>query len=270
MFLPYNRRDKNGYYITPWQMVRHQFVLWQRTVGKSIDSNAILLDLGSSQRIAYKNCSKFFLFAAVAHMIGLNSPANGPASVTVLGHIITLPLGFLNFFIAFCYFGILHIVISALFMGEFARIAAIKRFNQKNAMPARISHDINGVWSMAITPFYGFLNSGRLHSVFSVLGMVSIFLPFVLVLLALAAEVLYASVIELSTFGPFSVLGIMSVSSVLLVLFSTIFSLCVFFPFYFKRNVDFVRWNFLFPLLYRGAIFSPRVEGWMSSAPASK
>jgi hypothetical protein len=81
--------------------------------------------------------------------------------------------------------------------------------------------------------------------------------------LALAVDVVQVSIQQLLVEGIFSLSGVMSLSSILLVVFSTIFSICFFVPFYVSRNVDFVRWNFLFPLLRRNSNYSPTVDHWL-------
>jgi hypothetical protein len=201
-------------------------------------------------------------------MIGLNSTPGAPANVSLLGHAIALPAVFVNFFVAFCYFQILHTGLNGLLVGEFARTAASIRYGQKGAMASRISYDIDSSWAMSVTPFFGFLNSGKLHLAFSTLGAFSIFFPLGLVVLALAVDVVQVSVQGLLVEGIFSLSGVMSFSSIMLVVFSTLFAICFFIPFYFSRNADFVRWNFLFPLLYRNCNRSPTVDRWVKENEA--
>jgi hypothetical protein len=266
MILPHNRKDKSGYYISLWQMLRHQFVVSIRTVGKSVESGELLSNLGSAQKRAFTSCGKGLLLAFVAYMIGMKTEPSGSANVSVFGHVLTLPMIFVNFFISFCYFQVLQSGINGLIVGEFARTASIARHSQKGSMASRISYDIDGSWSMLITPFYGFLNSGRLHLTFSAIAAVCIFLPFVLVLGTLGADVIYMSSVEILNTGVLSVSGIISISTILLVLFSTLLAASLFYPFYFKKNSDFVRWNFLYPLLYRGVGVSSSVERWLDRA----
>jgi hypothetical protein len=167
--LAHSRRNKSGYYVTLWQMLRHQFVISIRTVGKTTDSATLLAELGSAQRRSFRNCGKATLFAFAAFMIGVNSHPGAPANVSLLGHANALPAVFVNFFVAFCYFQILRTGLNGLLVGEFARTAASISCGQKSTMTSRISYDIDSSWAMSVTPFFGFLNSGKLRLAFSTL-----------------------------------------------------------------------------------------------------
>ena len=176
---------------------------------------------------------------------------------------VSIPSIYVNFVFAFCLFSGLIALLNYFVLSEFIRIASNELFKFDSAWSLTTIFDGGSAWSSAIVPQFRFFKSRTAHNFVSLSSLVTITIPFIAVIVfcyVISIRVGYSAIDEA---GLVSGNALLTVVAWGLELYPILFLLVNWLPFAFDKNVEFIRWNFLYRIHRRAGVYPPRVSAWI-------
>lgn len=148
-------------------------------------------------------------------------------------------------------------------MNDFIRIASNRLFKHDASWAITILEDGSNAWSIDLVRQYRFMSSGLAHSIFGISSFFFIVIPFLglyfftyYILIDVGSGVVRAegwrSMNSLLTYAGWSFAAYPILHTILMLL-----------PFSFTKNVDYIRWNFLYPIHKRYNSFPIELDKWL-------
>jgi hypothetical protein len=180
---------------------------------------------------------------------------------------IVIPVAYVNFIVAFFYFGSLLQMINYHVLNNLVTVASNKLFKFDGAWALTVLYDSGAAWSAAWVEQFRFFSSSRAHSLCGRIIVLLVNLPVLMVLATGYWIVFSVGVNVVRSEGVFSVPAGFTIAGWLLLLFPVVLSILLCTPFAFGKNVRFIRWNFLCRLYRREGNWPPEVDRWLSQRP---
>ncbi len=194
----------------------------------------------------------------------VNAEITNTMTLAIFGLTLNIPVPYIIFAISFVMFAATTDLLSYFHLNEFLRLAIDKHYDFDNAVAFVAPFDGSSSWSMPVMVQFQFLQSTKTHKSLMWLSVAAILLPITLTLLFVGGVVI-ADALSIIEREYSSLLNIaLSVTSIFLVAFPIVYTVFIFVPVSFTKNLGFIRWNFLTTKVYRGDVKThPQLSRWL-------
>lgn len=180
---------------------------------------------------------------------------------------LSIPSAYVNFALCLCLFSSLISLLNYFVMNEFIRIASNDLFRFDSAWSFTTLFDGSSAWSATVVLQFRFLKSRSAHRFVSFASLLTMVLPFFAIVSFCYIVFIRSGVATISDTGLISIPSFLTFVGWGLALYPLLFAVIIRFPFSFDKNVDFIRWNFLFRIHRRTGEFPPRLPEWLDKQP---
>ncbi|WP_147178132.1 MULTISPECIES: hypothetical protein [Alphaproteobacteria] len=180
---------------------------------------------------------------------------------------LSIPSVYVNFALSLCLFVSLIALLNYFVLNEFIRVASNQLFKFDSVWSITTLFEGSGAWSATVVPQFRFLKSRIAHHFVSLVSLLTMVLPFFAIVGFCYYVSIKTGVAAIRDVGIVSIPSFISFVGWGLALYPILFSVIILFPFSFDKNIDFIRWSFIFRIHRRTGEFPPRLPAWLDKQP---
>ncbi len=178
---------------------------------------------------------------------------------------LNVPASYVNFAVAFLLFGTVVHLLNYFVLNHFVMIASNKLFGFDCPWALTTILDGGSVWINGSILQFRFLSSGAAHKRLGRASAALANIPLVAILLVAFWAVIAVGINVVKNRGLFSLDAMFTLIAWVTLIYSISQIVLMFIPFTFAKNVQFVRWNFLWRLYRRQGLMPPRAGVWLAT-----
>ncbi len=176
---------------------------------------------------------------------------------------LSVPSFYISFALAMTFSNGALKLINYFFLNEFLRIACNKLCKFDNPLALAIAVDGQNAWSMPLWRQFRCFNSGVRHRLLVNISVIILMTPLIMLCVFIIYIYFVSAFNAAQYYGSFSLSGVLFICGVVMILFPFIYSIFLFLPLSFDKNLSFIRWIFLFRLYRRHGIVPNHIARWL-------